>query len=275
MGVVFSVVPVLGFSNIIMGVIGALIGGYFFLKVMKVSGKELKTLVIGIVISLLAGVIGSRLINLITSSIFPYLYHPSDGIHLQDGGFSFIGGLATGLVVGYFYLKKKDLPPWQTLDRVAPFLILALGISRIGSEVYGLPIARDALWTLKVDGNTYHPTQAYEFLLCYILFGYLWLRLKSKAYQGQVILHSIVGLFFIKGIVQISLDVPLVFGPITLVQLVSLVGIVITIIYMKFHKHNSVSLKQKNVEKYDISKTWLYIWVLMFLSLISYYLIQG
>lgn len=275
MGVVFSVVPVLGFSNIIMGVIGALIGGYFFLKVMKVSGKELKTLVIGIVISLLAGVIGSRLINLIASSIFPYLYHPSDGIYLQDGGFSFIGGLATGLVVGYFYLKKKDLAPWQTLDRVAPFLILALGISRIGSEVYGLPIARDALWTLKVDGNTYHPTQAYEFLLCYILFGYLWLRLKSKAYHGQVILHSIVGLFLIKGIVQISLDVPLVFGPITLVQLLSFVGIVITIIYMKFHKYNSVSLKQKNVEKYDISKTWLYIWVLMFLSLISYYLIQG
>lgn len=275
MGVVYSIAPVFSFSFIMMGVIGALVGCYFFLKVMNVSGDEVKTLVMGVVFSLLAGIIGSKLIYVITSSIFSYFYHPSDGIYLQDGGFSLYGGLATGLVVGYFYLKKKDLPPWQTLDRVAPFLILALGISRIGSEVYGLPIARDALWTLKVDGDTYHPTQAYEFLLYYILFGYLWLRLKSKAYHGQVILQSIVGLFLIKGIVQFSLDVSFVFGPFSLVQLVSFIGIIITIIYMKFHKHNSRSLKQKNVEKYDISKTWLYIWVLMFLSLISYYLIQG
>ncbi|QOY35631.1 prolipoprotein diacylglyceryl transferase [Anaerobacillus isosaccharinicus] len=275
MKVMFSFVPDLGFSIIIMGVIGALIGCYFFLNVMKVSGDELKTVVIGIFISILAGLIGSRIIYVIANKLLQYFYHSSEGFYFKDGGFSLYGGLATGLVVGYLYLKKKGIAPWQTLDRLAPFLILALGISRIGSEVYGLPIARDALWTLKIEGNTYHPTQAYEFLLCYILFGYLWLRLKSKAYHGQVILQSIVGLFLIKGIVQISLDVPLVFGPITLVQLVSFIGIIITTIYMKFHKQNSVPLKQENVEKYDISKTWLYIWVLMFLSLISYYLIQG
>lgn len=275
MGVVFSIVPVFSFSFIMMSFIGALVGCYFFLKVIKVSADEVKTLVIGVVFSLLAGIIGSKLIYVIVSKGYHYFYQSSEVFYFQEGGFSLLGGLATGLVVGYFYLKKKGLAPWQTLDSLAPFLILALGISRIGSEVYGLPIARDALWTVKIEGNTYHPTQAYEFLLCYILFGYLWLRLKSKAYHGQVILQSIVGFFLIKGIVQYSMDVSLVIGPFTLVQLGSFIGIMITIIYMRFHKRNSLSLKQKNVERYDISKTWLYIWVLMFLSLISYYLIQG
>jgi phosphatidylglycerol---prolipoprotein diacylglyceryl transferase len=268
MEILFLIGPFSSFSFVVMSIVGAIVGTYFFFKEVKKVGINRKLLIIGVVISVLTGILAS----LVVLGSFNKLLNLSDS---QAWGYSLYGGLVTGLLVGYFYLKKNNLAPWQTLDIVAPFLILALGISRIGHEVYGVPISNESLWTLKIEGETFHPSQAYEFVLSYLLFGYLWLRLMSKAYHGQVILNFIVGLLFIKVAVQFSLDTLPVFGSFSSYQLLSLVGIVLTLIFMKYHQRNSLPLKQGNVERYEIAKTWFYIWVLTFVSLISYYLIQG
>lgn len=257
MKILVSLGPISNHLFLVMSGIGGVVGSYFFFKELKKRGMDSKPFISFIVLSVIVGVLGSLAM-----------------FFVQSGEFAFFGGLLISLLVGYFYLKKKHMAPWETLDIVAPFLILALGISRIGSEVHGVAISSDSLWTLKLDGETFHPSQAYEFLLSYLLFGYLWLRLKSKEYHGQVILNFLVGLFFIKAVVQFSLNFEKVFGMVTSSQIILVIGMLLTIVFSKYRKKKS-PLKSKSVERYEIAKTWFYLWVLMFLSLIVYYLIQA
>ncbi len=254
--------------------IGVLVGLYFFLKEAKKRGYEDKVLLDGVIYSFIGGVIGARIIYILVYNPSYYLSNPLDVFLIHNGGLSIHGGLLGGLTVGFLFLKKKKLPIWKTLDIAAPFIILAQGISRIGCDVFGAPISSDAFWTINVDGEYFHPAQAYEFLLNYLLFGYLWLRLKSKHYHGQVFLHYLVGFLVIRGIVEFARINPMIIGPFSVSHLLSLIGIIFALFIMNYLKKKD-PIKPVSVERYEIAKTWFYIWGLSIISILAYYLLQG
>lgn len=251
-------------SFFLTSLLAIIIGVYFFWKEVKARGLVVGPLLVGSAISVVVGVVTGGVMVVVMTQQNSY-----------DGGFSLFVGIIVGLVTGYGYLRQKQENSWKLLDIVAPFLILALGISRIGSDIYGIPISKDAFWTIKVNGETLHPVQAYEFIFSYLLFGYLWLRLKSKLYDGQVILNLVFGFLVMKIGIQFFIDQPLIWSYFSLSQLIFFISLLGTIMFMKYKATKGPLLKQKNVEKYDIAKTWFYIWVLMFLSLIFYYIIQS
>lgn len=255
--------------------IGVLVSLYLFLKAAKKQGFDDKQLIDGVILSFIGGVIGARIVYILVYNPSYYFSNPLEVFFLHKGGLSIHGGLIGGLLVGLIFLKKKKLPVWKTLDIAAPFIILAQGISRIGCDVFGAPISSNAFWTINVNGEYFHPAQAYEFILNYFLFGYLWLRLQSKHYHGQVILHYVVGFLFIRGVVEFARINPMIIGPFSVSHLMSLIGIVIAIVFMGYLKKNSEKLKPANVERYEIAKTWFYIWLLTVVSLIAYYILQG
>jgi phosphatidylglycerol---prolipoprotein diacylglyceryl transferase len=255
--------------------IGSAVGLYFFLKEAKKRGYNDKVLLDAVIFSIMGGIIGARIIYVFVYNPVFYLSNPLEILFIHKGGLSIHGGLLGGLIVGILYLRKKQLPIWKTLDVAAPFIILAQGISRIGCDVFGVPTSSDPLWAIKVENILLHPAQAYEFTLNYLLFGYLWLRLKSTAYQGQVFFHYLIGFLTIRGIVEFFRENPLVFDFISVSHIMSLVGILIVFLLMNYQKKRTKVITPPSIERYDIAKVWFYVWALTIGSLILYYLLQG
>lgn len=255
--------------------IGASIAIYLFLKVAKNRGLDDKILLDGILLAFIGGIVGARLIYVLVYDPAYYLSNPLEIFFIHNGGLSIHGGLLGGFLVGILFLRKKKLPIMKTLDIAAPFIILAQGISRIGCDVFGVPTLSDPFWSIKYDGVLVHPVQAYEFILNYLLFGYLWLRLKSKAYNGQVFFHYLIGFLAVRGFVEFFRENPLLFGVISVSHVMSLVGIIIVILVMNYQKKSTKLITSQNIERYEIAKVSVYILGLTLVSLLLYYMLQG
>ncbi|MEQ6390608.1 prolipoprotein diacylglyceryl transferase [Bacillaceae bacterium S4-13-58] len=257
--------------------VGAIVGTAFFLRQAKKRGLNDKSLLDIALYSLIGGIIGARIIFVLVYNPAYYLSDPIKIFFVHQGGLSIHGGLIGGLLVGYILLKKHKIPVWETLDIVAPALILAQGISRIGCDVFGGPISDAIPWGMNIRGEYLHPAQAYEFILDYILFGYLWLRLKAnKKYHGQLFLHYFIGYMIIRGIVEFSRVNPTILGGISVSHIMSLLGIVAASIVVYFRKKQGVITKnQQHLTQKDLITTIVLVTGLILASLIIYYIVQG
>src|SRR2546428_637809 len=102
-----------------------------------------------------------------------------------EGGLGVWGGIFLGVVVGAVIVKRAGQSVFLMMDAVAPGLLLAQGIGRIGNywnqELFGKPTSLP--WGLKIDplhrpqayslAETFHPTLLYEFLWDVLLVGVL------------------------------------------------------------------------------------------------------
>ena len=93
-----------------------------------------------------------------------------------QGGLGVWGGILLGCLVGSWIVRRSGASVRLMLDAVAPGLLLAQGIGRIGNwwnqELFGKPT--DLPWALKIDAAhrpfqyfdraTYHPTFLYELI---------------------------------------------------------------------------------------------------------------
>lgn len=255
--------------------IGALVGLLLFIKEAKRRKMNHKLLTDGVIYSLLGGIIGARIVYIVVYNPSYYLANPIEVFFIQNGGLSIHGGILGGLLVGYLFLKRHKLPIWETLDVVAPSLILAQGISRIGCDIFGGPISSALPWGMERYGELLHPAQAYEFLLDYLLFGYLWLRLKKTSYTGQVFLHYLIGYLAIRAIVEFARINPIVIGPFSVSHVMSLIGIIIAALLIKYRKRSGIIDKVNPIPKNEYIKTGIYVILLMVISLLLYYGVQG
>lgn len=256
--------------------IGALIGLLLFLKETKRRGLNHNLLMDGAVYSIIGGVIGARIIYVFVYNPAYYLSNPIEILFIHQGGLSIHGGIIGGLVVGYWFLKRHGLPIWETLDIVAPSLILAQGISRIGCDVFGGPISSALPWGIEFAGEYLHPAQAYELILDYLLFGYLWLRLKNPSYNGQVFAHYLIGYMIIRGIVEFTRVNPMVFGPLSVSHVMSIAGITIGIILIMYLRKLKTPIPvNKDIKNVDYIKTSAFVLIIMIISLVIYYWVHG
>jgi len=122
------------------------------------------------------GVVGARAYHDITS--WSEVPNPKwQGIfEVWRGGLGVWGGIALGTLVGAAVVRRARVSPALFMDVVAPGLLLAQGIGRIGNwwnqELYGKPTTLP--WALEIDVDhrqlqyfdraTYHPTFLYELI---------------------------------------------------------------------------------------------------------------
>ncbi|ASK61311.1 prolipoprotein diacylglyceryl transferase [Virgibacillus phasianinus] len=255
--------------------VGALIGLLLLIREAKKRGMDHKLLIDVAIYSLLGGVIGARIVYVVVYDPAYYIANPMEILFIQNGGLSIHGGVLGGLVIGYFLLRRHKLPIWHTLDIVAPALILAQGISRIGCDVFGEPMSSALPWGIERYGEILHPAQAYEFLLDFLLFGYLWLKLKKTSYTGQIFIHYLIGYMIIRGIVEFARINPMVVGPFSVSHVMSLIGIIIAISLMRYRKANGLTDKITPIPKKDIIKTVMFVLSMMVISLLLFYGVQG
>lgn len=163
--------------------------------------------------------------------VFNWDYYAGDimaMINVRGGGLAIHGGLIGGILAGFLYTKYKKMNFFKTADAVMLGMPLAQAIGRWGNyingEAHGGPT--NLPWGIMVDGMKVHPTFLYESIWNLCIFVFLLLTRKKKKYEGQIIVSYVVlyslGRFFIEGLRTDSL----MFGPLRVAQVVSLIGII-------------------------------------------------
>lgn len=222
------------------------------------------------IIALLAGVAGSKIFYLIEN--LPSFFADPIGMTFNPGGLTFYGGLLLAAFSIYLYGKKKGINFFVIADAVAPGLIIAYGIGRIGCHLagdgdYGFPTTLP--WGTDYSKGTFppsvafrdfpeitskfphgivpdtipcHPTPIYEFLICLLIFWFLWHIRKKITQTGKLFMIYLI----LAGIERFAIEFlrlnpRIVFG-LTEAQLLAIVLIVIGILgWWKFGTATSTS----------------------------------
>lgn len=149
----------------------------------------------------LAGIIGGRIYHVITSW---QLYFGAEGnpwgiFQIWKGGLGIWGAVALGALAAFVLFRhyKLDFAPFA--DAIAPTLLLAQGIGRLGNyfnqELFGAPTSLP--WGLQIDlpyrplgytqYATFHPTFAYELIWNLVAMGILlWIERRFRTRPGQI-----------------------------------------------------------------------------------------
>jgi prolipoprotein diacylglyceryl transferase len=131
-----------------------------------------------------AGIVGGRLYHDITSwNTVPHNWW--GWLAIWQGGMGIWGGIAGGLLGGMIPLRRHEIPLTAFMDAVAPGLLIAQAIGRLGNyfnqELYGGPT--NLPWALQISpahrparyltDATFQPTFLYELIFDLILAGVL------------------------------------------------------------------------------------------------------
>lgn len=165
-----------------------------------------------------AGIVGGRLYHVITDhqKYFCADCNPADALKITNGGLGIWGAVALGVFAIWVMFKIKKVPMAPFADAVAPSLILAQAIGRLGNwfnqELYGRPT--DVPWALDIyyrinEAGEYapvsgrstgevitsvHPTFLYELVwnvaVCLFL---LWAQKAWKLGHGRVFALYVAG----------------------------------------------------------------------------------
>ena len=114
----------------------------------------------------------------------------------------FYGGFLAALLFAVWYVRAHRLPFWKTADVYAPAIVLGQSIGRLGCFAGGCDYGRaTTLWCGVVFSDPYahdisgvplgirlHPTQLYESLANFTIFGLLLWRYRRKAHDGEIFL---------------------------------------------------------------------------------------
>lgn len=170
------------------------------------------------ILALVFGLLGAKLFD-IFENWSDFLKQPAAYI-FSGGGLTFYGGLICATLAIILYSRKHNIPTRHLADAIAPALMIAYAIGRIGCQVAGdgdwgientapNPISwmPDWLWSYNYPHNvievgtripgcldkyctqlpyTVFPTPLYETIACTILFFVLWVLRKRLRPAGSV-----------------------------------------------------------------------------------------
>jgi phosphatidylglycerol:prolipoprotein diacylglycerol transferase len=162
---------------------------------------------------LMFGFLGGRILFVITRLDY-FIQNPLDIVKVWEGGLVFFGGLIASTAYAIYYFKKHKLSPWIMVDILMPGVVMAHAWGRLGCLgagcCYGRPT--DMPWGIKLNselvdigfrGVPLHPTQLYESVSLFILFGGLIYLSKHKKFNGQVGLTYFMLYPIIRSIIEI------------------------------------------------------------------------
>ncbi|WJY90038.1 Prolipoprotein diacylglyceryl transferase [Corynebacterium confusum] len=199
-------------------VAGILVAMWMTLRRYRAMGGNPDTVWDAAIVVIPAGIIGGRLYHVITDydKYFCAECNPVDALKITNGGLGIWGAVALATVALWVMFKVKGIPLGPFADAVAPGLVLAQGIGRLGNwfnqELYGaetdLPWALDIYYRVDEAGRvapvsgtstgeviaSVHPTFLYELLwnvaVCLFL---LWAHRAWKLGHGRVFVLYVMG----------------------------------------------------------------------------------
>ena len=164
--------------------------GYFFLvylakeRKLSLTKEDVSDLLLYLIIGI---VFGARLFYILFYNFGYYLENPFEMLALWRGGLSFHGGLVGGTVAALLFCRKKKIHFYEVLDIIVVPAALGLAFGRIAiflnGELYGR--VTNVPWAVDFgDGRARHPSQIYESLKNFFIFGVLWFLRNKKLPRG-------------------------------------------------------------------------------------------
>lgn len=214
--------------------LAVIIGTVLALRETKRQGVDENDFIDLLLYAIPIAIVGARLYYV----IFNWNYYKDDLVQIlnfRGGGLAIHGALISAVIVAVIFTRKRHIDFWKMADIAAPSIVLGQAIGRWGNyinqEAYGTPT--DLPWGIMVNGVKVHPTFLYESIGDFSIFLFLlWYRRNREKVSGEVfliyiMLYSLVR-FFVEGLRTDSL----MLGPIRVAQLVSFLGIVLSLYYL-------------------------------------------
>jgi len=152
---------------------------------------------------LIGAIIGPRLFYVLEHLSY-FIEKPIEIIAAWQGGITSYGAFLSLLFIWLYTRKQKDITFMQILDLVAPYILLAIAITRIGCFLNWDDYGRASLlpWAIKVgDDFARHPTQLYESFYAlagfFILLGFKNIKEKGKNTRFKKLLEKQGSLFLL------------------------------------------------------------------------------
>lgn len=152
-----------------------------------------------------AGLIGTRIYHVITDWK-SYQGRWIEALYIWKGGLGIPGGLALGILVGAWYVRRRGWSVVDVADAVVPGIPVAQAIGRLGNwfnqEIFGPPTSLP--WAVRIDPEfrptehanepSFHPTFLYEGLWNLALaWALIWAERRKLLKRGQILPAWIVG----------------------------------------------------------------------------------
>lgn len=192
----------------LMFAIGFLVGYEIVARMFKHEGAPERWLGILLIYVVIATIVGARLGHVFFYEWDVYRADPIKILYIWEGGLASHGGtvaIIIAVILFSVFVTKKS-PLW-TFDRLVIAIALVGGLIRLGnlfnSEIFGMAtdlpwgfmFVRSREWHELYEGQAVHPTQIYEALCYFALFGLLmWMYWKKNAEERPGL---ILGVFFI------------------------------------------------------------------------------
>jgi prolipoprotein diacylglyceryl transferase len=146
----------------------------------RARGGSSDTLELVVAVAVPFGIVGARIYHVITDHqlYFGPGRDPLDAIKIWEGGLGVWGAIAFGALGAWLVARRRQVRFPAVLDAVAPGLLVAQAIGRLGNwfnqELFGRPTTLP--WGLEIEPRyrpagyeqfaTFHPTFLYELLWC-------------------------------------------------------------------------------------------------------------
>ncbi len=185
-----------------------------------------------------------------------YLNDPSEILKIWHGGLAIHGGLlGAGIYTAYFCHKNK-MNVFKISDIAIPGLLFAQSLGRFGnfmnSEAHGPQTTQAFLSNtlhlpdfivngMYIDGIYYHPTFLYESVWNFVgmIIVLVLLRPKWRYQYGKITAFYLIWYGFIRTFIEQMRTDALMFGPIRIAQLTSIIMVIVGIMLLiKLRKDN-------------------------------------
>ncbi len=212
-------VPIRAYALCIM--VGIVVAMWIGVRRYEARGGDPDTVWDAAIVAIPAGIIGGRLYHVITDhqKYFGEGKNPWQAFNISAGGLGIWGAVALGALAVWALMRHKGLPFAPLADALAPGVILAQGIGRLGNwfnqELYGAPT--DVPWALDIyqrvdEAGRYapltgrstgeviasvHPTFLYELVWNVAVFALLiWADRRFRLGRGRVLWLYVAGYTF-------------------------------------------------------------------------------
>jgi phosphatidylglycerol---prolipoprotein diacylglyceryl transferase len=200
--------------------IAFLFGTWLALREAKRLKLDEDALVTVILVTLVASVLGARLL-FVAEHLEDFRHQWGSVMALWQGGLTLYGGVVAGSVAGLIAARRFGLPMWTVADALTPSLAIGTMFGRVGCFLngccYGRPTAlpwgvrfpAESFAALEYGAVAVHPSQLYNALAGLLLFAIAW-ALRTRMRVPGTLFWGFVAMF---ALVRVPLDLTRAYEP--------------------------------------------------------------
>lgn len=262
-------------------ILGILVAMWIGVRRYKARGGDEDVVWDAAIVAIPAGIIGGRAYHVLTDhdKYFGEGKNPLQAFNITAGGLGIWGAVALGALAVWAMMRYRKLPFAPLADALAPGVVLAQGIGRLGNwfnqELYGaetdVPWALDIYYRVDAAGNyaplnghstgevltSVHPTFLYELIWNVLIFCLLiWADRHFRLGHGRVFWLYVAGYTFGRFFIEFMRtdEATMIFGQRVNTWVSAIVCLVAIVIFLRLKRGRETPAQVDPREKVEASQ---------------------